>query len=253
MPVRRYDDLSRALGRPFRGHRLLLVVAFVAAGLGAAATVRVAPREFAILVGAAILVGSIAAYWAWFSQSRYAPGVEALGDHELYERTSWRRATGTGMPRTRGRARRWLAAHPTTELTASRRLPLLLWTDDLAAARTTLEGLRPETADERFFAEIERATLELLEGGLPDLAPARAAAAALIEPSERRHARVCLALLEARFAVAQGTDPWIPIIASRRDLLHVAPNVTIRWLTTRLAAVLAVAVVLSIGLALLVR
>jgi hypothetical protein len=251
--ARRFDDLSKAIGRPFRSHRLLIVVAFVLAGLGAAAAARVTSREVAIVLGAAILVGSIAGYRVWFAQSRYAPGVEALGDHELLERRAWRQATGTGMPRTRRRARRWLAEHPLSEATARWRLGLSLWTDDLVSARDALASLYPETPEERFVADRERATLSLLEGGMPDLEPARAAAAALTDPAERRHARVCFALLKARYEVATGADPWPPILAARADLSEIAPTVTMRWLSVRLAAVLAIAVTLSLGLALLIR
>jgi hypothetical protein len=231
----------------------VVFVAFVIAGLGAAAASRITSREIAIIVGAAILVGCIAGYWAWFARSRYAPGIEALGDHELLERRAWREATGSGMPRTRRRARRWLEEHPLAESTAQRRLTLLVWTDDRAGARATLATIHPESAEEQFFVERDRTILELLEGGLPDLSPAREASVRLTDPTEHRHARVCFALLEARYAVAVGKDPWAPILAARADLPEIAPTVTIRWLTVRLAGVVVVAVTLSIGLALLVR
>jgi hypothetical protein len=219
MAERRFDDVSKALARPFRRHGLLIVVAFAVAALAVRLVGGVAPREVAILVGAAILVGSIAGYWAWFSQSRYAPGVEALGDHNLLERRSWRRATGSRMPRTRSGAIRWLADNPPTEWNAIRRLRLQLATDDVAGARTTLDGVQPETADERFSVELDRATIAILGGGMADLAPVREAASRLTDATEHRHARVCYALLEARYAVAVGSDPWLPILAARADLL----------------------------------
>ena len=253
MSPRRFDDLATALRRPFRWHILLIVCAFLAAGLIARAVAGIASREAAILAGAATIIAAISAYWVWFSRSRYAQGVEALGDHELLERRAWREATGAGMPRTRRGARRWLAAHPASEANAQRRLQLLLWTDDLVGAREALAAARPETSDERFLFEIQRATLALLEGRDPDLTAARSAAATLGSRTERRHARTCLAIVEARIAAAAGADPWPPILGARADLGTVAPTVTIGWLTARLTGVLAVAVALSIGLALLVR
>ena len=251
--MREFDDISRALGRPFRGHRLLLVGCFVLAGVAARVAAEAFARDVAIAIGVAMLVASVGGYWIWFRRSRYAAGFEALLDHELAERRTWRRETGTPMPRNRSQARRWLAEHPASPSTDPRRVPLLSWVGDLAAARSTLASIAPETPDERFDAEIDRGTLDYLEGGHPDLGPSRTALMALTDPRERRHGQVCLAILEARTALAAGGDPWLPILAARAEMGEVAPTVTISALGLRLAIVVCVAAAAFVGLALLVQ
>jgi len=251
--MREFDDISRALGRPFRGHRLLLVVCFIVAGIAARFAAEAFAREIAIVIGVALLIASVGAYWIWFERSRYAGGFEALLDHELAERRSWLRTFGSRMPRNRAQARRWLAEHPASPSNDPWRVSLLSWTGDLAAARTTLDSLAPETPDERFAAEIQRGTIAYLEGADPDLSAARTALAALTDSRERRHGRVCLAILEGRTALASGGDPWLPILAARAEMGDVDSTVTIRALGIRLAFVVGVAVLAFVGLALLVH
>lgn len=162
--MRDFDDISGALGRPFRGHRLLLVLCFVVAGIAARLAAEAFAREVAIVIGVVLLIASVGGYWLWFTRSRYAPAFEAMLDHELLERRGWLRGYGSRMPRNRAQARRWLAEHPASPSSDPWRVSLLSWVGDLAGARATLDRLAPETPDERFATEIQRGIDRLSRG-----------------------------------------------------------------------------------------
>ena len=85
-----------------------------------------------------------------------------------------------------------------------------------------------------------------------DLVPARSAFAALSDPLDRRHGRVCLGLLEARLALVAGGDPFEPILAARAAIDTIDRDVSTAATSRRLALILAVAVVAFAAIALAV-
>jgi hypothetical protein len=243
--MRNFEALGRVLGRPARllnvAGLLILATGVIAGGVLHGAGTN---RAVSIAVAIAIIVLGIGLLWMRFLGSRVAPAYEAILHHDLIERAAWRRATGTAMPRSRGRAARWLVRHaePAEPTTGDliRRAVLLMWTGQLDEASLALRRARPETPSERFGLLTETATLDAIEGRKVDLQPIREAYLAIDEQAERRLRRVCLGLLESRIALTEGRDPWEPVLAARADIDRVAPAATLRAVTARVFALVIV-------------
>jgi hypothetical protein len=248
--MRDFESIGRVLERPARllniGGLVILTAGVVT---GAALHATGANRAVSIAVAVAIIVLGIGLLWLRFLGSRVAPAYEAILHHDLIERAAWRRATGSQRPRSRSRAAGWLRRHPEpTDPTTGdliRRADLLAWIGDRDAASLLLRRAQPETPIDRFDLLVDLATIDTIEGRRVDLQPIREALLAIDEQAERRVRRVCLGLLESRIALANGEDPWTPVLSARADLDRVAPAATLRAVT---AAVFALVVVLA-GLA----
>lgn len=248
--MRDFEALGHALGRPARLLNVIgLLVLAVGVVIGAAVHALGANRPMSIAVAVAIIVLGIGILWLRFLGSRVAPAYEAILHHDLIERAAWRRATGSARPRSRSRAAAWLRGHPEPSEPSTgdllRRAELLAWTGDRDEASLLLRRVRPETPVERFDLLVDVATIDTVEGRPVDVRPIREALLAIEEQADRRVRRVCLGLLEARIALANGDDPWAPVLAARHDLDRVAPAATLRAVT---AAVFALVVALA-GLA----
>ena len=244
------EEVSRALNAPFRFHRWLQIGAFVSGVVVAPIAVRFVSREAAIAAGAVAMIVTFAGYWVWYLRSRYLPAIEALADHDRAERAAWHRTTGTAMPRNRAQARRWLANEPANTPAPGSRIPLLQWIGDLAGAQREIDRFHPRSASEEFDAEIARGTQAYLEGRPVDLEAVRSAYLTLDDPADRRHGRVCLAILEARVGLAEGADPYEPILVARQEMDGVDPAVSIGLTTRRVAGILAAAVAVFVVVAL---
>jgi hypothetical protein len=146
------------------------------------------------------------------------PALEAFvwsGERGL---EAWRAATGSSMPPTSiSAARRWLAANPRTEANQWVRLEALLLVRDFATARSAIDALPMETAEQRVMREDYAATTDLLETGRADLGPLRAAAEAA-SGDEALDGHVAAALLESRMAIARDADWQAPLAAVRPRL-----------------------------------
>jgi hypothetical protein len=239
------EALNRALRAPFRFHGWLQAAAVLSGAVVAPIAARFTNREAAIALGALAMIAAVGSYWTWWIRSRYPPATEAIADHNRLEAAAWRRETGTDLPCSRAQARAWLEAHPRSADHAGdvRRAGMLQWVDARDAARREIDSLEPATPAETFDAEIARATQAYLDGAVVDLVPARAAFAALADPLDRRHGRVCVGLLEARVALAGGGDPFEPILAARAEMDGIDPDVSTAATSRRLALIVAVAVV----------
>ena len=243
--MRDFDDLRRVLGRPARRLNLAgLAVLLAATVAGSLAVLLGANRVVAATLPVVIIVGGIGWLWVRFLESPRAAAAEALLHHDLIERARWRLRTGSSPPRSRAAAVRWLARNPEPAAPYAAdlagRAELLAWIGDSPSASRTLNRIRPESPADRFDHLVARANLDVLDGRAPDLRPIQEALIQLDERDERRHRRVCLALVEARLAVADGTDPWAPICAARKDMDRVMPAATLLSLTVRVVALMAV-------------
>src|SRR5919198_1112844 len=248
--MRDFESIGRVLGRPARVLNIAGLVVLAAGVLtGGALHASGANRAVSIAAAVAIISIGIGLLWLRFLGSRVAPAYEAILHHDLIERAAWRRATGTQRPRSKAVAARWLRRHPESpEQTTGdllRRAELLTWIGDRDAASLVLRRVRPETPIDRFDLLVDVATIDALEGRPVALQPIREALLAIDEQAERRVRRICLGLLESRIALADGQDPWPPVLSARADLDRVAPAATLRAVT---AAVFALVVVLA-GLA----
>jgi hypothetical protein len=211
----------------------------------------------AVAVAVVILLVGVGALWLRFLANPVAPAYEALLHHSLIERAAWRRETGTVMPRSRAAAAAWLRRYPEpsdpTPADLLRRATLLMRTGALDQAGIALRRIRPETPSDRFVVLLEMATLDTLEGRRVDLQPIREAYLAIDEKAERRLRRICLGSLEAHIAMAEGADPWPPLLAARADIDRVVPAASLRAVTARVFALLIVlsgltaVVLLSVG------
>jgi hypothetical protein len=248
------EELSQALRAPFRFHPWLQAAAFLSGVVIAPVAARVTSREAAIGLGAVAMVAAVGSYWWWWTRSRYPAATEAIADHNRLEAAAWRRETGTPHPQSRAQARAWIEARPGAGDPPGdiHRAGMLQWIGDLEAARREVDALEPGTPAETFDAEIARATQAYLDGAVVERGPVTAAFAALSDPLDRRHGRVCLGILEARVALAAGRDPFEPILAARAEIDGVDPEVSTRTTGRRLALIVAFAVVVFVVVALAV-
>jgi hypothetical protein len=243
--MRDFEELGRALGRPARWLNLA-GLALLAIGVGTGAVLHSigVNRALSIAVADAIIVLGIGGLWLRFLNGRHAPAYEAILHHELIERAEWRRATGSTRPRNRRQADGWLRRHPEPVAPSApdlvRRATMLMWVARGDEAGLALRRARADTPLDRFLILLETGTLDTLEGRTVDLRPIREAFLAIEEQAERRLRRICLGGLEAQIALADGGDPWEPMLQARRDLDRVAPAATLRAVTARVFALVIV-------------
>jgi hypothetical protein len=168
---------------------------------------------FALILGVAWAAASVL-----LLPRRLLPAFEAFvwsGERGL---EAWRAATGTSMPPTSiDGANRWLEANPPTEANQFVRIEALLLVRDFATARSAIDALPTETAEQRVLREDYAATLDMMETGRADLRRLRAAAEEATG-DVALDGLVAAALLESRMAVARGEDWQEPLAAVRPRL-----------------------------------
>jgi hypothetical protein len=243
----RAAQLTRGVVAPFsriskwmsNGFALAAVV-----GFGIAITTR-SPIAGALTgLGLSALAALVA--WRPFLDPKTRAAAELFYDHDRHEREEWKADHGTAPPRNRAGYETWLETNPAGHDAAS----ILLMFGRLADADAVIAATTPRTPEEAFSIDILRQERVLLAGGKPDLAPLQAAWRSLPDPRERRHRRQCLALLEAKLAVANEGDPMAVLAVARRETGDVhrsmrLPRILTRWFGLAVALT-GTAIVLSI-------
>jgi hypothetical protein len=221
------------------GFALAAVVAF---GIGITARSPIAGA----LTG--IVLSAVAALVAWrpFRDPKMRAAAELYYDHDCHERWEWKAEHGKPPPRNRAGYEAWLDSNPAGHDAAS----ILLTFGRLAEADSAIAATAARTPEEAYSLEVLRQERVLLAGGKPDLAPLHAEWRSLPDPRERRHRRQCLALLEAKLAVANGGDPIAVLAVARQESGDVHRSMRLPWILARWSglavALTGTAVVLSI-------
>lgn len=195
-----------------------------------------------------IALSGVAAVVAWrpFLDPKMRAAAELYYDHDCHERWEWKAEHGAAPPRNRAGFETWLETNPGGHDAAA----VLLTFGRLADADVAIAATTPRSPEEAYSLEILRQERVLLAGGRPDLVALQTAWKTLPDPPERRHRRQCLALLEAKVAVANGHDPMSVLAVGRRESGDVhrsmrLPRLLARWFGLALALT-GTAVVLSI-------
>jgi hypothetical protein len=214
------------------------------AGFGIAITTR-SPIAGAL---AGLGLSAIAALVAWrpFLDPQMRAAAELYYDHDRHERWEWKAEHGAAPPRNRAGYEAWLDSNTAGHDAAS----ILLTFGRLADADAVIAATTPRTPEEGYALDVLRQERVLLAGGRPDLAPLHAAWRSLPDADERRHRRQCLALLEAKLAVANEGDPIAVLAVARQESGDVhrsmrLARILVRWFGLALALT-GTAVVLSI-------
>lgn len=187
--------------------------------------------------------------WAWLRHADSRAALELVMDHDRYERSEWRRDTGTKRPSNLKRLRAWSEGHPSGPGRAS----ALLRLGRLEEADRAIALMPSSTPDEAFARDILLATRILFAGARPPVADLHASWRLLQDPVERRHLRECLALLDGQIAAAADEPVWPILAAARRDIDLILPGsrtwrLVLTWLRINFLVVL-----LPVVLAALVR
>lgn len=175
-------------------------------------------------------------------------GFAAVGHPEM---DRWRQVTGTEVPNSLPRIRRWLREHAERADALWAHAELLAVTGDLAAARdATQRMLVRDAADQHEQASL-LAYIDWIEGRDPDITTLAAEAEGVGDPGslQRQLARGRVAVMRARMAAAQGGDWMAPLVAHREAVGPVAR----RWfLADTLAKRFRATLVIGLALAALV-
>jgi hypothetical protein len=213
-------------------------------GFGIAITTR-SPIAGA-LAGLGLSVVAALVAWRPFLDPKMRAAAELYYDHDCHERWEWKADHGKAPPRNRAGYEAWLEANPAGHDAAA----ILLVFGRLADADAVIAATTPRSPEEAYSLDVLRQERVLLAGGKPDLASLHAAWRSLPDPAERRHRRQCLALLEAKVAVADGGDPLAVLAEARQESGDVhrsmrLPRMLARWFGLALALT-GTAVILSV-------
>ena len=229
--------------RPLTGAAIATVVGGLVTAIAYLAS---ASSPFALGTGLAVagMVGVVA--WRPMASADFRAAAELVHDHHCHEVASWKRETGTSLPRTRAGQMRWLEENPTS----SGRASLLLALGRLVEADAAIDAMRPETPEDQFDVALLRATRQLCAGAAVDTSPLRDLCRELPPGREHRHRLESTAVLDAMVANAGGRDPIPGLAQARRELDGVhwtmrTPWVAARWIAT---GIVGSAIGLGIGL-----
>lgn len=172
-------------------------------------------------------------------------GFASVGHPEM-ER--WRQVTGTQVPDTLPRMRRWLREHAERADALWAHAELHAVTGDLVAARNAAQRMLVRDARDRHEQASLLAYIDWIEGHDPDVTALAAAAEAVGLPDspERQLARGRVAVMRARAAAAVGGDWMAPLVAHREAVGPIAR----RWfLGDILSRRLRVTIIIGLALA----
>lgn len=236
------SQLGAGVYAPFnRAYRWSAIGAVLGAVLAAGLGLALHDPLRAGMAGLAVALVAFAAGWWPMSNPDLRAALELVSDHDCHERAEWKRETGTSVPRGVAAMRRWLLAHPSGPGRAS----ILLRMGQLEEADRAIGAIEPSTQEERFGVEILRLTRILLTGERPDVTALHASWRSLPDPTERRHRRECLALLDAQIAVAASGDPVPALAVARHEIVEVHPSMRAPRLLGRLILTTAVAIAVA--------
>jgi hypothetical protein len=205
----RRQRLARAIAQPYISFGQRAIIA-IGVSSGIAVNIAVAVRNpflaLALSLVASVSVTVLLLRPAWDPDFRAAAAM--FYEHVTAERSEWRRATGSSMPRGDGAMTRWLVAHPDPP----ERLWILLVLGRFEEADRAIEALEPATPKQAFEQEDARMFSALLAGRPTDLSRLRIRWADL-DADDKRLKGECVATLEAQIAFDRGEDPT-PVLAA---------------------------------------
>jgi hypothetical protein len=224
--------------------RMRNALAFTAGFAFAIAILSHDPRITAV-VGLVVAASSMSYAWWPLTNSSFRHATEVYYDHARREQARWVALTGGPMPRRPAEQEAWLIAHPSSP----GRSGILFALGRLQEADAVLATVQPASPDERFERDLDLQIHRLAGGQAVEIAPLRAAWAAIPPSAERDLRRECLGFFDAMVAGDQHRDPVSSLAAAWPEVAKVERSNRTPWLLARWSVLPAVIVIGAAALA----